>query len=307
MKYVLLSVFLFTLILLMSFKTAYYSSPRRKEDPRHIPGSEQYQLLAPGILALVDQVEACPFEWVYISSKDGLKLAGRYYHIHDGAPLAIIFHGYRSTSMRDCAPLFILCRELGYNVLLPDMRAHGHSQGRIISLGMLERYDCLRWVEYALNRWGEGLEILLAGFSMGAATVMMAAPAMPRQVKGMICDCGYSSPRAIIRDVSGKLHVLACLSYFFIRLSGRLLGRFDPEKGSSLSALRESRVPALFIHGEDDHYVPCSMAYENYAACAAEPKMLLTVPGAGHCLSFLTDENAYRKAVRDFLRQIGLS
>ena len=297
-------VLFFCLILALVFHTAYYSSPRRKEDPRHIPNREQYQQVAEGILALVDNIESYPFESVSIQSDDGLTLAGRYYHVRDKAPVVIVFHGYRSTAYRDGAGMFKLCMERGYNVLLPDMRAHGRSQGRVITLGVRERYDCLRWVEYLVKRFGSDTRILVSGCSMGAATVMMAAELLPEQVKGIACDCGYTSPRAIMRDVCGKMHMQPGIAYFFLRLSARLLGGFDPDERSSLQSLQNSRIPALFIHGEEDLYVPCSMVYENYEACAAETKQLLTVPGAGHGLSFLVDEAAYRQAVSDFLRKI---
>lgn len=301
-----LALFLvFCLILVLTFRTAYYSPANRKEDPRHIPSKEQYQQVAEGILALVDNIEQYPFESVNIKSDDGLMLAGRYYHVQDGAPVVIVFHGYRSTAFRDCAGMFKLCMELGYNVLLPDMRAHGKSQGRVITLGIRERIDCLRWVEYVVKRFGTDTRILVSGCSMGAATVMMSAELLPEQVKGIACDCGYTSPRAIMMDVSQKMHMQPKLAYFFLRLSARLLGGFDPDERNSLQSLENSPIPALFVHGEDDRYVPCSMAYENYAASAAGIKQLLTVPGAGHGLSFLVDETAYRDAVHTFLGRIG--
>ena len=296
---------MFLLILALTFRTAYYSPAQRKEDPRHIPNKEQYQQVAEGILALVDNIESYSFEQVGIQSDDGLSLAGRYYHVRDKAPVVIVFHGYRSTAYRDSAGMFKLCMELGYNVLLPDMRSHGKSQGRVITLGVRERYDCLRWVEYVVKRFGADTRILVSGCSMGAATVMMAAELLPEQVKGIACDCGYTSPRAIMMDVCRKMHMQPRLAYFFLRLSARLLGGFDPDERSSLQSLQNSRIPALFVHGEDDMYVPCSMVYENYEACAAEIKQLLTVPGAGHGLSFLVDEAAYRNAVHTFLGKIG--
>ena len=102
-----LALFLvFCLLLVLPFRTAYYSPANRKEDPRHIPNREQYQQVAEGILALVDNIESYPFEPVSILSDDGLTLAGRYYHVHDGAPVVIVFHGYRSTAYRDCAGMF---------------------------------------------------------------------------------------------------------------------------------------------------------------------------------------------------------
>jgi hypothetical protein len=298
---ILLIMLFFTLA---CFMTAYYSSPKRKEDPHHIPRSEQYQQVADGILALVENVESYPFEWVHIKSYDGLDLAARYYHVKDGAPVIISFHGFRSTSYRDCAGIFKVAMELGFNVLLPDMRGHGQSQGRVITLGIRERYDALSWVQYVLDRFGSDTRIMLSGCSMGAATVMMSAELMPPQVKGIACDCGYSTPKAIMKKVCAQMHMQPTLAYFFLRLSAKTLGHFDPDQRSSVQSLANSKIPALFVHGEDDNYVPCSMVQENYDACAADIKMLLTVPGAGHGLSFLVDEPAYRQALMEFFKKI---
>lgn len=306
MVFVLLFIFVFALFVLLCFHTAYYSSPKRKEDPRHIPRSEQYQQVKEGILAIVDYVDSYPYESVSIRSRDGLKLAARYYQVHPGAPVVIILHGYRSTSLRDGAGMFKLAMEQGFNVLLPDMRSHGQSEGRVITLGILERFDCVDWVNYILRRCGADTPILVSGCSMGAATVMMSAELLPPQVKGIACDCGYTSPKAIMQTVCKQMHLLAGPAYFFLRLSARIFGGFDPDSCTSLSSLAHSSIPALFIHGEADHYVPCSMVYENFEACAAQTKMLLTVPEAGHGLSFLVDEAAYRKAVFEFMEKIGL-
>ena len=74
------------------------------------------------------------FEPVHITAQDGTPLAARYYHHADGAPLAIIFHGYRGYATRDGLGGYTLCTALGYNVLLPDQRAHGYSGGHTITM-----------------------------------------------------------------------------------------------------------------------------------------------------------------------------
>lgn len=306
MIYTLLILLLLLLFLYLCFKKAFGRTSGPGDDPRGVSPNPQYQQYKDRILALVDNICSYPFEQVYIKSDDGLELAGKYYQVRPGAPVIIMFHGYRSMAYRDCSGVFKLAMELGYNMLMPDMRAHGLSQGRVISMGIKERYDCLRWVEYASHRLGEDTPILLAGCSMGASTIMMSAQLLPEQVKGLICDCGYSSVKGMIRAVAGKMHIPAGPAYFVLRLSARLFGAFDPESCSALSSLAKSRLPVLIIHGEDDRLVPCAMARENYEASASDIKMLLTVPGAGHGLSFLADEKKYRETFQAFLKKIGL-
>lgn len=306
MIYVLLCIILFCLFTVLSFFKAYYSSPHRNEDPRRVSPSDQYQRFKDQILALVDNIASYPYESVYIKSHDGLTLAGKYYEVQPGAPVIIMFHGYRSMAYRDCSGVFKLALELGYNMLIPDMRAHGESQGKIITLGIRERNDCLDWVNYVSKRLGDDRPILLAGCSMGAASIMMGSELFPSQVKGLICDCGYSTIKGIMSQVCAKMHLLPWPAYFFLRFSALVLGRFDLESSSSLSSLSHSKIPLLIIHGEDDRFVPCSMAYENYEASISDVKMLLTVPEAGHGLSFLMDEDKYRASFHEFLRKIGL-
>ena len=68
---------------------------------------------------------------------------------------------------------------------------------------------------------------------------------------------------------------------------------------STLAALEKNRVPVLFIHGADDHFVPVEMTYENYKACTA-PKRLLVVPGADHGMSYLLEPEGYQGMMVDF-------
>ena len=137
---------------------------------------------------------------------------------------------------------------------------------------------------------------------MGSSTVLMAAgeSELPESVAGIICDCGYTSPRDIIRTVIRSYRLPVSVCYPMVRLAGRVLGRFDVEECSALEAGRRASVPALFIHGEADDFVPCRMGRDNYAAYAG-PKKLVTVPGAGHGLSYVVDTEKCQKALNEFL------
>ena len=255
------------------------------------------------MLELIDALVARPCEQVFIRSRDGLRLAARYYHCRDGAPLEIQFHGYRGSAIRDFCGGAAIALAAGHNVLLVDQRAHGKSEGRTICFGVKERFDCLDWVDYALRRFGPDARLLLCGVSMGASTVLMAGGLpLPEQVKVIIADCPYSSPMEIIRKVCRDLRLPPRLMEPFLRLAARLYGGFSLTGASALEALRQCRVPVLLIHGEDDRFVPCQMSRDLRDACAA-PVQLLTVPGAGHGLSFIVDRPAYEQAVARFVAQ----
>ena len=209
------------------------------------------------MLSLICELDGIPFEPVTITAFDGVQLCGRYYHVRDGAPVQIELHGYRGNALRDFCGGNKLAREAGMNTLLVDERANGRSGGRTITFGVKERRDCLSWIECANSRFGP-VPIFLAGVSMGAATVLMAAGLpLPANVAGIIADCPYSSPEAIIRKVCREdMHLPPALLMPFVRLAARLFGRFRLDGASAVEAARDTGIPILLLHGEDDRFVP---------------------------------------------------
>lgn len=283
-----------------AYRKAFLSDRKRQEDWDGFirrAGEE-----GPQVRELMEQLKEITAEDVFINSFDGLKLHGRYYHVKDGAPLDIQFHGYNGNAMRDFCGGNKISRESGHNSLLIDQRAHGMSQGKTISFGINERKDCLSWVRYAVERFGEDTEIVLSGVSMGAATVLMASDlGLPKNVKAIVADCGYSSPKAIINKVMRDSGLPDKLMYPFVWLGAMVFGKFNLTESSAVSAVPENDVPILIIHGGADDFVPCYMAEEIYKACRSEKKLLI-VPGAGHGMSYLVDKDLYEKTVKDFIK-----
>lgn len=295
------------LILIFTFYTFYvcfYSSRNRTEDPYAIMRGKQYHEVKDNIIACTRIMDKAPCEWVYTHSFDDLKLAGRYYHTADGAPLVILFHGYRSISLRDCAGGYILAKKLGFNVLAVDQRAHTESEGRVITFGICERRDCESWVDYALRRFGNDTKIILSGLSMGAATVLMASQLpLPNNVVAILADCPYSSPADIIRKVCRDRHLPDHLAYPFIRLGAWIYGRFDLEATTACNAVKNAMIPILLIHGEDDLFVPCDMSRQIYSFCRSASE-LHTFQGAGHGLCYMVDPIRYETVTIRFLSKI---
>ena len=285
------------------YRIAFFSPNKNREAIPETKGP-QFEPHRATMRRIFTQLAARDFEDVTILAHDGLKLAGKYYHIKDGAPLAIAFHGYRSCGMTDFAGGSELCFEMEQNLLLIDQRSHGKSQGKSITFGILERLDCLAWVDYAVERFGPDTEIMLYGISMGATTVLMAsALALPRNVKGIVADCPYSSPSAIILAVCKKMHYPPKLAYPFILIGARLFGRFNLNATTAAEAVKDAKVPILIIHGEADGFVPAAMSEEVSLACP-ERVQRITFPGADHGISYLVDEERYRKIVKEFVTSV---
>lgn len=286
-----------------AYRYAFYSGKKGREDiPVH--QGKQYAPYLDEIARVFQQLYDRPCEFVTITSEDGLTLSGRYYHVSDGAPLDIGFHGYRSSCLTDFCGGAELSLQLAHNLLLVDQRAHGKSGGRTIAFGIQERWDVLSWVRYAVSRFGEDVQILLYGISMGASTVLMASELpLPDNVRGIIADCPYSSPTEIICKVAEKKRIPVGVARLFSWIGARVFGGFDLTETDAVRAVKHTRIPILLIHGEADGFVPCDMSA---AIQRSNPRMVhrCTFPGADHGISFLTDSRRYRQIVTEFCKQV---
>lgn len=287
------------------FRLAFGARKTTEKEMFVLPDTDQYRPYAAEARRMIRAALALPYEPVTIRSDDGLTLFGRCYPTAPDAPWLLLFHGYRSAAERDFCGGLPFGMGMGCNVLLVDERAHGKSGGRCLTLGIRERYDCRRWVDYVIGRAGPDAKIVLYGMSMGAAAVLMAAgPELPKNVAGIVADCGYSAPSAILKSVIRSAHLPVFPVYALLRLGCRLFGGFDPEEASAAGAMARCDTPVLFLHGEDDRFVPCAMGRENYACCRAADKTLLTFPAAGHGMSYMADQERYLAAVTDFLGRV---
>lgn len=241
-------------------------------------------------------------ETLTIRSTDNLLLSDLYIpHDEPSDKVAIIAHGY-SGSNRDMAPWAKLFYDLGFSLLLPDARGHGESEGDYIGFGWHERKDYVQWMDKLIEENGEDTEIVLFGLSMGAATVMnVSGEQLPPQVKAIIEDCGYSS---VTKEMTHQLKTMYRLpQYPFIPMTslitkvkaGYWFGEASPEE-----QVKKSQTPLLFIHGDEDDFVPTHMAYElyNVAKC---PKELYIAVGAKHGYAYIANKEMYQNRIKHFL------
>lgn len=240
-----------------------------------------------------------PFEDVTITAYDGKKLHARYYSRRSSAPIAILFHGYKSRAQRDFACGAQVCLDLGYNVLLVDQRAHGESEGKVIYFGTRERYDAKAWAEYAVSRFGEDIKILFYGISMGAATVLMSSELdLPKNVVGIVADCPFSTVSGIIKKVCKDMNLPVWLIYPFVKMGAYIFGRFDPDAASPIEAVKNTSIPILLIHGDSDRFVPQAMSDE--IAAANKDIKYVKIPEATHALAIIYDTENYVSELKKF-------
>ena len=286
-----------------AYRVAFYVPPSYQENVYDLPPGEQYERNHETMRKCIDRLSGLPFESVTITSFDGKKLFGRYYHTRDGAPLQIQFHGYRGSAMRDFCGGTPFAQRMGHNALVIDQRSHGRSEGHTIAFGVLERFDCQSWCRYAEKRFGGETPMILVGVSMGAATVLMASDLeLPENVKAIVADCPYSTPKAIICKVAAEMGLPRKAAGIVCSMGAFLYGKFRLGAASAVEAVRKTKLPILLIHGKDDHFVPCHMSQEIYDACVSE-KELHTFPNAGHGMCYLEDPKRYEAVVEDFLKR----
>lgn len=304
LSFLLIAVFIMAYI---CFRIAFYV-PRRNSEKVEVPGlpeGEVYGAFRESIHRWAEETRAMPHEEFSITSFDGLKLYGKYYEYEKGAPIELMFHGYRGSAERDLAGGVQRCFQLKRSALVVDQRCAGKSEGRVITFGVREHRDCLSWIDFMIKYFGDDVKILIAGISMGASTVLIAAgQPLPKNVIGVLADCGYNSARDIIQTVIKQLKLPVTLGYFFVKLGAKVYGRFDPEEFSPEEALKTCTVPVIFFHGEEDDFVPCEMSRVNFNACPTR-KQLITIPGAGHGLSYPKDPKRYLKTLSDFFGDEG--
>ena len=222
---------------------------------------------------------------------------------------AICVHGYHDTH-EAMGAIGLHYHQEGWNVLMPDQRGHGASEGDYVGWGYDERLDLVGWINYILRR-DPGAEILLHGVSMGAASVLMATGgALPRQVKAAVSDCSYTTIEAQMHHVllhhrdrylSAPVPVPTSTLFSMLRKTTLRRAGFDLRDAAPIQAVARSKTPTLFIHGVEDEFVPASMMGKLYQAAKC-PKSFLWMPDADHANSVGTNPRLYWTAVDTFLQ-----
>ena len=239
-------------------------------------------------------------EW--LMSADGLRLHATWFPQGECKKIVICFHGYTSQGMKDYLGLSGYYLKNGYSMLLVDERAHGESEGKYIGFGCLDRIDALKWINWVLRKCGEDVEILLHGTSMGGATVlMMSSLELPAQVKGIVSDCAFTSPKEVFSHVLKSMYHLPAFPVMNISnfLNKRFAG-YGLDECNAAREVKKAKVPILFIHGSGDTFVPYSMCETMYENCASSKKKLI-IEGAAHAECYYKDTDAYENALTEFI------
>ena len=260
-------------------------SNAKREKTQEMAGTD-WDKYIPHIHECKEKLQECAHEDMYINSEDGLKLHATYFPCEGSKKVVICFHGYTSEGLNDYSTLAIFYKKHGYNLLLVDERAHGKSEGTYIGFGCLDRHDAKLWIEKMVELLGEDCRILLHGDSMGGSTVLMTTGLeLPPQVKAAVLKNTYHLPAFPILNIANKMV--------------KKKAGYELDECNAKNEVAKAQIPILFLHGDADSFVPCSMVHELYAACNSAKKLVI-IEGAGHVESCYRDAELYEGAIEEF-------
>ncbi len=250
-------------------------------------------------------------EWFYsqefeiheMISERGERLRG--YCLKADKPSDVYFfgiHGYRGSAKGEFCYIAKYYHDMGFNIFLVDHQASGESDGTYITFGHYEHQNCMKWLDYMLEAFGKDISIILHGVSMGSATVMLMTgdENLPSNVKFTVADCGYTSMYNQFHHNLGGSNLAKPVLSILSEINRLALG-FKFKDVSPIDAVKNAKIPMLFIHGDSDDFVPYFMMDELYDACASEYKDKITITGAGHAMSYVIDTPKYEAKLNEFI------
>ena len=298
--FLFVSILMFFSALFFLYRGTFYSPLKGQDDDFKMAGP-QYGGFEKQVNDLVTNIRSIPYEDAYIQSFDKLKLHAFVYPKEGSKKVAIMCHGYRGTARRDFSGQGPEMLRLGISVILIDERAHGQSEGHSITFGLKEQKDVLSWVKYAKERFGEDVEIILCGISMGGATVLFCADQIENAK--ILADCPFVSPEALLRNTIVNMKLNPTICFPLLNLSSIIFGHANMKKeGASKHVTNSKNNKILIIHGDNDTLVPHKMTEALYEANKDKIQYEL-FPGATHGMSYLYDTPRYKKVVEEFINK----
>lgn len=293
---------------LVCYLMVFYSKSRkpRAEDDYDLPPGKEYEPFYPQMIEWTKRSRATPHKKVEITTFDGLTLRGRYYEFSPDAPIEIMMHGYQGNLERDLSGGIFRALNIGHSVLTYDHRGSGLSDGNTLTFGINESRDCRRWIDFVLKEINPDAKIILSGVSMGAATAMITSgyDDLPENIVGIVADCGYTSAKDIIKKVIREMKLPPNILYPFVKLGARLYGGFNLDEFSPIEQVAKSKIPTIFVHGDQDFFVPIDMSERNFEASNATKKELYIVEGAAHGLAYVVAGDKYLDKLSEFFDPI---
>lgn len=251
----------------------------------------------------VDWADGQAMERCTITSDRGDVLRGYYFPPDKPSDIIVIgSHGFHADHTVDPYTFIKHYHDRGWGFFCCDHVASGESSGDYVGFDYFESRDMLLWIDYLRARFGSDIKLILHGVSMGASTVLQLADKCPDCVKLIISDCAYTGALDEFEHVVKSFGIRAAkpILWVFNKMNIRFAG-FDFKETDVRNSVVNAKVPVLFIHGEEDDFVPLKMAQELYKICGAPLKKIKTFKNASHAESLMKNEKEYLKTVDEFI------
>lgn len=310
MKHFLKVVFVVILVLVVAvvggafYMLDYSLNPAGKEQ-RDAKTNDFLRERYDGLVEWTDSMQAVgALRDTFIVNDKGLRLHALYASCDSARGTAVLVHGFTDNARRMMMFGRVYRDSLHFNIIAPEHQRHGKSEGSSIQMGWLDRLDIERWISVADSLWPSS-PIYLHGLSMGGATVMMCSgDSLPPSVRGIIEDCGYTSVwDEFAGEIKNKFHLPPHPLMDVASLLCQWRYGWNFREASSLEQVRRSTLPMLFIHGENDTFVPTAMVHPLYEAKTKGYKRLWLAPGSEHARSFHDHPQEYFKEMKNFINK----
>lgn len=310
MKHFLKVVFVVILVLVVAivggafFMLDYSLNPAGKEQ-RDAKTNDFLRERYDGLVEWIDSMQAVgALRDTFIVNDKGLRLHALYSSCDSARGTAVLVHGFTDNARRMMMFGRVYRDSLHFNIIAPEHQRHGKSEGSSIQMGWLDRLDIERWISVADSLWPSS-PIYLHGLSMGGATVMMCSgDSLPPSVRGIIEDCGYTSVwDEFAGEIKNQFHLPPHPLMDVASLLCQWRYGWNFREASALEQVRRSALPMLFIHGENDTFVPTAMVHPLYEAKTKGYKRLWLAPGSEHARSFHDHPQEYFKEMKDFINK----
>jgi len=255
----------------------------------------------------IEWLSQYPKDDLTIISEDGLKLQGELFHLQKKCKKVVLaMHGFHGGGEYDMARFTEFYQQNGFDACIIQQRSHENSEGRYITFSYFEQNDGILWCQKLIEIYGEDVQIVLHGVSMGGATVCMMSgnSNLPSQVLCTISDCAFESLQGEMRHVLDERTQLPVeLTLFLVGIWAKLKAKLPVKEVKVAEAVKHAKVPIMFIHGGDDTFIPTRMASTLFDACSTM-KSICIIEKATHATSYVVDKDKYEKEVKQFIDNV---